>query len=1018
MGQAKVYQTVVVLRQIDRLLDYSRNVLDDLDDKDFDVRETDEFPVENVRSFLWREKGTLRRVFGLLFDGDVAHYFDEGSNVVKIPKGKPRYTEVLQAEVGTDVENSHYRSFDRAASSVIPDGHYVYVFQCANGEGKPSHGAAPRLYAELRFEGGKFRRMSPTQWARSKQDWERLKAADWQGDEQERKIPNDARLEEETELLLDLHATSEKGLTVWNPPSKPGAPPSPASAHYFFYLAERQLPWDGIERIKANLGGRAVRLYDWLYTDFCTSKADLGNSAAWQTLVPKNFGMHVELRPQPDLSRYQNGPIYFVLHLPNVMKETDERATAYINALGQILPDIVNKPPPEDTDKKLALARTIDVLTRNDEKLRELVKKKLFPVIYPDVNAPGDGTTYAYRRLAVIHSCARELMEWMGMATRRIGTMAFWDHQPLKTKMMVASNWIREESSPPSCTFSDAADDYLHAPEETRSYIADTYVTKAMAYLSQTAAGQVFLDKTLQLNLGKDEPRKVDGRQVRELVAGDGGLSLVLSLLKDFNKDTKAGALAIKTALSVYTNPWLRYAGNKHARAEIEKWVTRRGRAGRLTFVDLEKNGEMKWRLGDKKLHLDESKKAARIAGGVQSVLTLRSAIDNAVGILSSAQKIKEGLAKNDTEAVVRGAVDATGSAVGLVEDCDTLRRTLTSVAKGKPLAKAPAFITPLSYVASAISVGTAGYELLQGLAWNDAGEITGNSLKLAAACASLITVTVTGVGTLGLSLLITGVVWLLNWVGDKVIEQFREPARFLRACEFGEHVSFVDDINVADNIHRRITQGQFGDDSALVEQRKMLPTWTTRYDELWQRGWTPKQQLAVLESEILYLFQLKQLCRLEREGSRPSVKGLQAVTVALVVNPRFPQCFVAGWNWSLTAGKLRIEERHSHAVPNNKSPFQEVSIPEVELAWDAEIEAGRKLHQWYRDRKWGFVIDLHTVDPAVRAEHGGVNNGPQIGYYTWIELTGQLRLTITPTLSGEKELTFDRTLNHYFVVR
>ena len=988
MLQPLVHQVIVFLRQIEAIFDYSKDVGGEVCSEKFE-KAPEEFSPSNVRTFLWGKPGSLAKIYGLM-EITAADYFDSQAADVDVPHTYPdNRIDVLQGIYGPNLDSSYHRSFDRAKSSPITGGRYVYVFQCTNGEGKAHHGGSkPRLYAELKFENGKVQHMDQKNWESSKQEWQRLQAGGWKEEEKERSLDNSPE-DDDNGIILDLHALNEDKQILRDDRGVP------AMAHYFFYLAERQLPWDGVERLRANLGARAVRLFDWLYTDFCLDPMDAGKPERWKTLLPtpppdSSPGTY---RQEPNLEPYRNQPIYFVLHLPNVMQEALRRADEYHQALLRTLPS--NAQIPADQKEKQLLARMVDLITRNEPALRRLVTKKLFPVIYPKVKVEGDGVKYAHRRMAILQLCAQDLVSWLGVKQQRFGH-ARWDHQPLNTGPAVPYAEDQKASAFSCSPFSEAADDYLHAPVKTRNDISESVVTNAIALLPETALGQAFLDETLKLNLCETKPNRKADRWASPVVAGQAGLPLVLSLLKELKTEKDLSFLAVNTAIRVYTNPWARYAGNEKVLERVKEWVNKHGKAGRVTYVDLENSGKFGWKVegtdSGAKIQPNLSAGMLRASSAAKGVMSLTSAIESTANLIYGLQKMREGSGDPAT------LIAATGSAAKCIQSYDEFRRYLESAVKGKAVVSAPAFMTPLSYVTNAIMVGTSANDLLGSLTREslDSGEIVGHSLQLAGTCLGLVSISAISVGTAGLAIVIPIVAWGVKWVGQKAIDQFSKPATFLRACELGEHVSFFD----------------FGSDDKArrVAEKMELPRVSTKYDEKWQKGWSTRDQIADLEADIMYDFEI-------REGRRiDQAQGASNLTAQLVFTLRFPQCLISHWRFEVV--DLRVEIRQDDlALPGTPSQIRTEQY-ESSLCWSDDVKAGAPaLGQLYRDKKQQFVMDLATLLLKDLMQAGSPASGSSIRPTLKLIATGQAKLTISPTVGGKVEQVISKDIRCPMVI-
>jgi hypothetical protein len=820
--------------------------------------------------------------------------------------------------------------------------------------------------------------MGKEQLKTSRRAWEEHKKAGDVFTESPREFPPDAPFEDELSLVLDVYATDEDG-ELLSFMSMIGLDPDlneTAIAQYFFYLSEQQLPWDGIERIRASLVVRAIGLYDWFYTDFFTARADLGDPQRWKTFLPKSFDRI--RRPTPDLKGYRKGPVCFVMHLPNVFAEARMRARKYAEALEQIAAATAKaENVPESKREMRLLARQIDLLTRNAPELRKLVKEKLFPVLYPSEREQGDGIDRHHRRWALAHLRAKDLIGWLGIKTKRFGD-PLWTKQPLMMGPGVA--FPEKEMAPASSQFSDATDDFLRAPLEARVAACDT-IRQAIALLPQTVIGQVFLDETLRLNLADTRGRAAAGPSVSTVPVQQAGLPLVLSLLSEYRTEKGMLSLTVKTAVTVYTNPWARYAGNEKALERMKEWLKQRSPSGRVAFADLDGSGNLQWKKEyvqkgrSERVSMDPTRAGARAASSAKAVLNATSMLEDALSLLSNLQAVRD--RKADT-VILLGVVD---SGARCVQDFRGFLAFLKSAATGT-VAEVPGLITPLSYLSSALAVRGRIMDLFDS---HDSGETIGRAIQLSATCLGLIAAGATS----GMALVVVPIaLWGLDWIGRKAAAEFGEAAKYLRACEFGEHVSFLDGQGRA---RREVAD--------RVARRQELPTVATKYDEKWQAGWSIKEQLLALEDNVMYDFNVERTrtWRLNRGRTRQE----STVTAQFIIVPRYPQSLATRWRWEIVGLELapyRLPFTGELAEPNPPLARKNYNCA---LASDDEVQNQNDLGRLYRDTAGRFVVDLfHATRPNPLSE---------IRYHV---LAGAVvRLTVSPSVSGQ-ERVIEKRLN------
>jgi hypothetical protein len=328
--------------------------------------------------------------------------------------------------------------------------------------------------------------------------------------------------------------------------------------------------------------------------------------------------------------------------------------------------------------------------------------------------------------------------------------------------------------------------------------------------------------------------------------------------------------------------------------------------------------------------------------------------------VISSIQKHK-GLPTD-----LRPLLETGASAATCIQSVAELRTTIKSITSGS-LAKPPPLITPLSWFANAATIYSKVEDLLVA---RDSGEQIGRAMQLTSTCIGLIAMSA---ATGGMAVVIPIFVWGLNLVGGKVYQDFSEAGKFIRACQFGDHVSFLDDSKIG---------------SKLNGDRKALPTVATKYDRLWMEGWRVSDQLEALE-EVMYDFQVTTDYRRNKDES---------ITSRLVIDPRFPQCLASDWTWAVA-----VDPKYTHLF---SKPFANVKPIRSSLAWN-RATTGSDTPPLSREGSGKVFVDLFTCRKRTLSD--GKDSDLKESFLLYekaqhfgIQWIGTVTLIVRPSLTGK----------------
>jgi len=289
---------------------------------------------------------TLQPNFSVFRDHPFNFLDDAGEKVTRTGKLSP------PAGVFRAVRQSGYapflRTFARAASKPIHD-KYVYVWSASS-----STGSVVELEYELYFQHGAFRFVPFSTPANQGKDIRQP-----EGEKKER-------------LLLDV-------VSFWSGSQEQEA--------YYFYLAPYQLPWTTLEEVKKRMPLRAMRLWDWFYTDVYTDGKP-------ESAAPLNKVLKDGKLPAKSM---------FAMHLLDPFQEAVIRSNRLRGRLGSWMEeaDRLSK------DSTYRLAKRIENFVCGNPDLRENVTYSLTT----DILAKEEAS--ARLRFAAETACA-DLVRWIG----------------------------------------------------------------------------------------------------------------------------------------------------------------------------------------------------------------------------------------------------------------------------------------------------------------------------------------------------------------------------------------------------------------------------------------------------------------------------------------------------------------------------------------------------------------------------------------------------------------------------
>jgi hypothetical protein len=327
------------------------------------------------------------------------------------------------------------RTFARSESQKI-DRKFVYVWSADS-----SRASVVELEHELYFENGDFRVVPFASPAN--------KGKDIRPPEGERR----------SRLLLDV-------VSFWGG--------SQEKESYYFYLAPYQLPWQSLEAMKKRLPLRAMRLWDWFYTDVYTD----GNPDSAQPLnqILKNG--------QPPAK------MMFAMHLVDPFKEAVIRSGRTRQRLNSWMEEMERL----SASSTYRLAKRIQNFVHANPDLAKNITDSLRQFIHTTERASA-------RLLFASESAGEDLVRWIGLENQN--DAFFRDGQRFFTLFDDGSgkaSAVRDEKFPTDwhAPFSEALDDYQAAADSNPSAWEDLcgLVYSIHCGIDPLHAGKEYLRKT------------------------------------------------------------------------------------------------------------------------------------------------------------------------------------------------------------------------------------------------------------------------------------------------------------------------------------------------------------------------------------------------------------------------------------------------------------------------------------------------------------------------------------------
>lgn len=391
------------------------------------------------------------------------------------------------------------RTFARSESTKI-DRKFVYVWSA-----DPARASVVELEHELYFENGEFRVIpfdSPAN-----------KGKDIRPPEGERR----------SRLLLDV-------VSFWD-----GAQEKES---YFFYLAPYQLPWQSLEVMKKRLPLRAIRLWDWFYTDVYTD----GNPDSAQPLN------QILNNGQPPAK------MMFAVHLLDPFKEAVIRSGRMRERLNSWMEEMERL----SANATYRLGKRIQNFVHANPELAENITDSLRQFINPTERASA-------RLLFASESAGEDLVRWIGRENQN--DALFQNGQRFFTLFEDGSgkaSAVKDEKFPSDwyAPFSEALDDFQVAADSNPSAWEELckLVYSVHCGLDQLLAGKEYLRKSFQRFIVEGTTPLAHGGQSILFAAARKGHGAVLNY--------QLGMLEFQA-----TN-WVRHY-QKEALATLEGWIRR-----------------------------------------------------------------------------------------------------------------------------------------------------------------------------------------------------------------------------------------------------------------------------------------------------------------------------------------------------------------------------------------------------------------------------------------------------------
>lgn len=371
-----------------------------------------------------------------VFRGNPFNFLDDAGEVVSRP-GKLKPLPGVYRSVRLEGYAPFLRSFARSESRKI-DRKFVYVWSA-----DPARASVIELEHELFFENGEFRIVPFSSPAN--------KGKDVRAPEGERR----------SRLLLDV-------VSFWG-----GAQEKES---YYFYLAPYQLPWQSLEAMKNRVPLRAMKLWDWFYTDVYTD----GNPASAQPLN------QILKSGQPPAK------MMFAMHLVDPFKEAVLRSGRLRQRLGSWMEEQQRL----SGNSTYRLAKRIQNFVHGNKDLAENVTDSLRQFV-------NTAERTSARLLFASESACEDLVRWIGLEQQN--DAFFREGQRFATLFEDGSGQtsaVKDEKFPTDwyAPFSEALDDFQPAADSNPEAWEDLckLVYSVHCGIDQMYAGKVYLAKTFQ----------------------------------------------------------------------------------------------------------------------------------------------------------------------------------------------------------------------------------------------------------------------------------------------------------------------------------------------------------------------------------------------------------------------------------------------------------------------------------------------------------------------------------------
>ena len=661
---------------------------------------------------------TLQPNFSVFRDQPFHMLGDDGEKLTETGKLSP------PRGVSRAVRQSGYapflRTFDRSASKPI-HGKYVYVWSAS-----AANGSVVELEYELFFEQGSFRFVPFSSSANKGKD---LRQPEGEGKKR---------------LLLDV-------VSFWT-----GAQEQEG---YYFYLAPYQLPWARLEAMKKRVPLRAMRLWDWFYTDVYTDGKP-------ENAAPLNKVLKDGKLPATAM---------FAMHLVDPFQEAVLRSNRMRVRLSKWLEEVERL----SKDSSYRLAKRIESFVHANPELRESVTDSLRQEILTKEE------TSARLRWASESAC-EDLVRWIGREVQNdvvaVPGKAFatlFEDGSGKASGLQSEVFPKEWYAP----FSEAFDDY-EALESSDSATWEE-LNKLVYFLhggtQQLISGQEYLRDTFQQFMVEGKTPLAHGGQSILFAAGRKSHGTVLNY--------QLGMLEFQAP------NWVTQY-RKEALSNLQGWVRRtrgielqsvRPRSERRALEAIERRALKKARRSGEVPILDppQLRRLKLATGGLEiaalgiEAVNLCYAYEELTGKVGFQSVINAAGALLDAYAAVKSA----GALVGMKLPDPKIALYGTKALKFSPLAVASAGIDVVTAGMDTASARTGEVKFVHALRTVGAAMTLGGTVFAETGVG--VVVAVAGLG--------------LQSLGTFVVANMSEAAKFIRYCkwgtgpgllDFGDHVS------------------------------------------------------------------------------------------------------------------------------------------------------------------------------------------------------------------------------------